>query len=385
MFLVCMERDSRYFHQWSNQHSRPWLPRPKRQGFGRVAGFPSLGRNYWLEKTGNCLKLLERLEVRKSQMNSSFEMQCVLAKNMSKDYSSSILFIQYRTWRSHNVTSLSLTRYALGKKNCEWHKWRQANFSVRIVWAPAKVSMFEKCSNMWCFYWDMSVYWSHGDMYTLLCRTGNAFPHCSLGSFLPRCTICAEMHSWIQIAVSYLTKEYQSFSDPWSSTFYFAAKELWLRATRESNLARQIYSFQRCPMCNPSGRVQACSSYTVMFISRALTLFAIIWHCLPCSLVMHRHARWPLLGLDTIVLTHLFLRLEKHNSEEIEGPCASLVHVCIFLGTCDTDSSWTLWYNIPYTSAFYAPLRLRKVLSYHVHVFVCVLFVFCFFYPTKFI
>ena len=108
--------DSRYFHQWSNQHSRPWLPRPKRQGFGRVAGFPSLGRNYWLEKTGNCLKLLERLEVRKSQMNSSFEMQCVLAKNMSKDYSSSILFIQYRTWRSHNVTSLSLTRYALGKK-----------------------------------------------------------------------------------------------------------------------------------------------------------------------------------------------------------------------------------------------------------------------------
>lgn len=116
MFLVCMERDSRYFHQWSNQHSRPWLPRPKRQGFGRVAGFPSLGRNYWLEKTGNCLKLLERLEVRKSQMNSSFEMQCVLAKNMSKDYSSSILFIQYRTWRSHNVTSLSLTRYALGKK-----------------------------------------------------------------------------------------------------------------------------------------------------------------------------------------------------------------------------------------------------------------------------
>lgn len=119
--------------------------------------------------------------------------------------------------------------------------------------------------------------------------------------------------------------------------------------------------------------------------SRALTLFDIIWHCLTCSLVMHRHARWPLLGLDTIVLTHLFLRLEKHNSEEIEGPFASLVHVCIFFGTCDTDSSWTLWYNIPYTSAFYAPLRLRKVLSYHVHVFVCVLLVFCFFYPTKFI
>ena len=231
----------------------------------------------------------------------------------------------------------------------------------------------------------MSVYWSHGDMYTLICRTGNAFPLCSLGSFLPRCTIWAEMHSWIQIAVSYLTQEYQSFSDPWSSTFYFAAKELWLRATRESNLARQIYSFQRCPMCNPSGRVQACSRNivticeAVMFISRALTLFDIIWHCLTCSLVMHRHARWPLLGLDTIVLTHLFLRLEKHNSEKIKGPCASLVHVCIFLGTCDTDSSWTLWYNIPYTSAFYAPLRLRKVLSYHVHVFVCVLFVFCFF------
>lgn len=192
-----------YFHQWSNQHSRPWLPRPKRQGFGRVAGFPSLGRNYWLEKTGNCLKLLERLEVRKSQMNSSFEMQCVLAKNMSKDYSSSILLLLFSIAPEGRIMlHLFLLPVMHWEKNCEWHKWRQSNFSVRIVWAPAKARCqcsknVQACSSnikiFTYFYWDMSVYWSYGDMYTLLCRTGNAFPPCSLGSFLPRCTIWAEM------------------------------------------------------------------------------------------------------------------------------------------------------------------------------------------------